>query len=331
MASAASRSSGNTDLYIGTMRVEIGLFGTQAKPGKEASFDTAGPNGGVLRYEQRGVPKPLDEATETAPDAPVLDALTGEDPGSDVPFPEDGNARAAMAAMDAGTVEGEFRQVLVEEGSAEVVEPDAVRRGVRLEDGRWVDCTDQLAAIVARTKLDRMEIVRCIDSTQVRRERVIGAYYIGAQDPKGAPVLRLLYEALRARREVAVVKYTTRSRQQLGVIVPHAKTGTLVLLSLVFAEDFREAPSKATLIQKAGVRADHVEVMGQLLEAMHGTIDVFDELRDEAISLREELRARALAGEMDAAVVEPVEVVEETPDLEEALGASLAAVRAGKL
>lgn len=334
MADPAKKSTANTELFIGTLKAPIGLFGTNAKPDKTQEFDTAGPNGGVLKYEQRGVETPMDEQTETAPDAPVRDALTGDaiakDPGSDAPPIEEAFPPAAAASNGAALVEGEFRQVLVEEGTGEVVEPEDVRKGVRLEDGRFIDCTDQLAAIVNRTKLDRMEVVATIDATQIRRERVTGSYYIGAQDPKATPVLRLLFESLKTRREVAVVKYTTRSRQQLGVIAPHAKTGTLVLLSLVWSEDWRAAPAKATAIAKVSVTDRQVGVMSQILAAMHDTVDVLDTLRDDAIKLREELKVRAEAGEM-AEVVEPLPAPVEAQDVEAQLEASLAAVKAGKL
>lgn len=339
MAKAAGRSSGNTELFIGTMKASVGLFGTQAKPEKTAEFDTAGPNGGVLKFEMRGVAAPVEKTETDQPDVPVhSDPLAGEI----VEAPSRGPAVAAefaagrVAAVAGGelhapaAVDGEFQRVLVEEGSGEIVEPDQMRRGVRLADGSFVDCTDQLAAIVERTKLDRMEIVKCIDSTQVRRERVVGSYYIGAQDADAAPKLRLLFEALRVRREVAIVKYTTRSRQQLGVIMPHVKTGTLVLLSLVFAEDFREPPAKAKAIAKAQVRESNVLGMAKLLAALHGRVDDLDELRDDAIALREELKARAEAGEMTT-LVEPLPVAEEDVDLEDALVASLDAVKAGKV
>lgn len=328
MAEAAKRSAANTDLYIGTLRASIGLFPTKAAPGEEQKFDTAGPNGGVLRYEKRAAEKPVGEETEVAatPVAPV-DALGGGGSGGG----SGGSVGGLFVGGNGAAVEGEFRQVLVEEGSDEEVKPDEVRRGVRMPDGRFIDCSDQIAAIEARTKLDRMDIVACIDSTLVRRERVLGSYYIGAQDTDAPPALRALYEALRRRRECAVVKYTTRSRQNLGVIVPHAKTSTLVLLTLVFVEDFREPPAKALSLGKAKITEQHVEMMSTLLGSLHDTADVFEDLRDDAIRLREELRARAEAGEMDAEVVEPLPESVEAQSLEAQLEASMAAMSAGKL
>lgn len=329
MAKASSKSSANTELYIGTLMAAVGLFGTQAKPEKTAEFDTAGPNGGVLRYEQRAVEKPVeDQAPADLAGVPVVGDPLGGDGDAMAAVAESGAAYSSPPVPATGTVEGGFRQVLVEEGTGVEVAPEDVRKGVRIEGG-FVDCTEQLDAIVARTKLDRIEVVRCIDSTQIRRERVVGAYYIGATDEKSPVVLRLLYEALRARREVAVVKYTTRSRQQLGVIAPHVKTGTLVLLSLVFSDDWREPPAKALTIARAEVRSVQVEAMAELLRLMHGTVEDVDALRDDAVALREELKMRALAGEMAAVVEAPVEAVEEP--IEDALAASLLAVRAGKV
>lgn len=348
MADAAKKSAANTTLYVGTLKASVGLFTTKADPAKTAKFDTAGPNGGTLKFEQRSVAVPVGE--EPAAEAPVV-----SDPLATRQEEERKLLELAHAAEDAALerefgvpmgriltpedlepatptlVDGEFRRVLVEEGSGQIVEADAVRRGVRREDGAFVDCTEQIAAIEERTKLDRIDIIRCIDGTRIRRERVLGSYYVGAQDAEAKAALKLLYDALRSRREVAIVKYTTRSRQQLGVIMPHAATGTLVLLNVVWAEDWRAAPSKATAIQKVAVPERQVLAMCKLLGALHGHVDDLDVQRDDAVALREELRARALAGEMDAEVVEPLPAAMPEPDLEGALEASLAAVRAGKV
>lgn len=358
MAKAASRSSKNTDLYVGTLKCSVALFGTQAKPGKEQQFDSAGPKGGKLKYEMRGAmapdpsPADLDETTPVQADPLAGDApdygrggmpntkldefIADRTPAAAALANEDSSTVAleeAAAAATVGLADGEYRQVLVEEGTGEVVEPEKVRKGIRLDDGRFVDCTEQLAAITERTKLERMDIVATIDSTRVGRAQVIASYFVGVQeatDMESAARLRLLFESLRARREAAVVKFTTGSRQQLGALVPHSKSGTLVLLTLVFAEDFREAPARAKVIQKAAVTEAHVEAMGRLLGALHDTPDVLDTLRDDAIAMREELKTRALAGEMDVQVVEPLPAAEPEFDLEAALEASLAQTTGGK-
>lgn len=332
MAEAAKKSSANTDLYIGTLKAAVGLFGTNAKPSGTPDFTTAGPNGGRLKYELRGAPAPAPaEPVETVPaEAGVSDPLATSEPVSlDIAERSTVTMELDEPSSAGALVDGEFRQVLVEEGSGEVVEADDVRKGVRLEDGRFIDCTDQLAAIEKRTKLDRIEVVKCIDSTRIRRQRVIGARYVGGQDPESIAKLALLWRSLHERREVAVVKYTLRKRQYLGVIEASAQAGALVLLDLVWSEDWRAAPAKAKLAD-VQVPVQQVAAMGALLGALHGTPDVLDELRDDAIALREELLARALAGEM-AEVVEPLPAVEADADIEAALEASIAAVTAGKV
>jgi DNA end-binding protein Ku len=199
---------------------------------------------------------------------------------------------------------------------------------VRLDNGSFVDLTEQIEAIEARTKLDEMRVIRFMDAGQIQRERVVASYYIGAADNAAPRPLRMLYEAMRAKRRVAIVKLTKRSRQTLGVITAHGRTKTLVLNEMIWMEDFREPPPKALAIREAVVTEREVRACCKLIEAMSDTREALDELRDDAIALREELRARAEAGEMDVTVVEPVPVADAQEDLEAALEASLAAVRA---
>lgn len=345
MAPAVKKSGANTRLLIGTLEAKVGLFGTNAKPsGLPKGWVTAGPSGGELKYEMRAAPAPVaEQGVEVAPVEPgASDPLaTGEIPaGLAEEFIEATSAsQASQAAIEeyhatpdanGALVAGQFEQVLVEAGTGEVVEHDDVRRGIRLDDGRFIDCTDQLAAIEMRTKLDRIEVVKCIDSTRIRRQRVLGARYVGGQDPESIAKLRLLYEGLKRRREVAVVKYTLRSRQYLGVIEADGRAGVLVLLDLVWSEDWRDVPAKAAAIAKVAVPEAQIDAMADLLGALHGTVDVLDELRDDAIALREELLALAQAGEMGD-VVEPLPADEPEVALEEALAASLAAVKGGKV
>lgn len=328
MAEAAKRVSIATTLKIGGVKVPIGLFSTVADPGKLAKFDTAGPNGGVLQARQLARPTPVDEVTE-APAQPVRSDPLADDPGSDVPLdvtagtPARASSPVAMPG-DVVAVAGEYARALVEDGSGAIVMPDEVRRGVRLEDGAFIDCTERLAQIDERTRLEAAEVVGFIDSTQIPRVRVKGAYYVGAMDDPMAPVaLRLLWEGLRTRRRGAVVKLTKRSRQSLGLITQFHDT--LVLLELVWSEDFRPAPARAMSIQAAQVTQGQVDTMLALIDAMSEPPSVVDTLRDDAIALREELKTQALAGELDVEIVD-AEVVDPADEVLAQLEASLAAV-----
>jgi hypothetical protein len=74
------------------------------------------------------------------------------------------------------------------------------RRGVRLEDGEFIDLTDELALIDERTKLDGMSVVCTVASASVPRERVRDAHWIASSDPQASRVLALLSRALKIGR-----------------------------------------------------------------------------------------------------------------------------------
>lgn len=320
MAPASSKAATRTTLVVAGIKAEVGLFTTEAKPSALADFDRAGPHGGKLVMETKAVEVKEDELS-AGDEAVRMDPLA-EDPGpiDEAPIEEPPAPKAVT--------EGEYRNVLVEEGTGEEVAPEQVRRGVRLDDGRFIDLTEQIDAIQERTKLDRMEVVSFFDIGQIQRERISGSYYIAAADKTAPHTLRALYEGMRKRRRAAIVKLTKRSRQSLGVIVASSKRKSLILHELIWQEDFRAAPEKALAIQQAIVSEREVAATCKLIDAMADTREALDELRDDAIALREELRARAEAGEMDVRVVEPVAVEAAEDDLEAALEASLAAISA---
>lgn len=326
-AKAATKAAVKTKLTVQQVEIEVGLYSAKQDPKELVKFDTAGPNGGKLKYEQRAVAKPPDEQTPE-PEAKG-DPLGERAKTAAANARETAERLEALAAEDAtesALVDGEFRQVLVEESTGEVVEADQLRRGVRLDDGRFIDCTDQLQAIEDETKLDEMRVVSFIDVGQVPRDRVLASYYVGTDDPDSLPALRLLRESMRAKRRVAVVRWSARSRQTLGVLVPGIDPqGRAVLkaLKLMWAEDFRDAPTRAHL-DAVTVSSAMIEQASQLVDAMSDTRESLDELRDEALALREELKARADAGEMDVEVVTPAQAEEPEADLSGQLAASLA-------
>jgi DNA end-binding protein Ku len=369
MASATKKASSLTTLKIGNVEVPVGLFSTVAKPGGVATFDTAGPNGGVLKAQSVARPVPVDDLPVDVPDEPVhSDPLADDEPSfaavapdesrwtaddvaavlgegfppgdepapvkpDDAPVsiermssdPEPPLIEPEWAQARATVVDGVYGRELVEEGSGVVVAPADVRRGVRLEDGRFIDCTARLAQIEKDTHLEQMQVIGFVDSTQVARYRVKGSQYVGAADETAPRALRIMLEGLKRTRRMALVKLTKRSRQTLGVI--GVARGVLILLELVWAEDFREPPARALRVQKEAVSEREVAMFADLVQAMAVPMSALDELRDDAIALREELRAQAEAGEIPEDVVD-AEVVGPADDLMAQLEASLAAAGA---
>lgn len=280
---AAPRGT-KTTLAFGLVSCPVALYKTTTDE-KNPTWDTAGPNGGVLRQRAVGV---AEEAPEEK-DSPI------EDPGSEAPpiSAEEAFARAAAEPAVATVT-----RALFEEGTGQQVEPDEVRRGIRREDGSFVDLTEGLEAITERTKLEEMRVADFIRVEEVRRERVTGSYYLAPDGPGAPKVVRLLFEAMRNTRRVAVVKWTKRSKQSVGVLVPDPRTSSLMVIEMCWAEDVREVPEKVLTPGQVELADGEVAVATQLVEAMCSTRAAsLDAQTDDARALRRELIARAEAGE----------------------------------
>lgn len=298
---AKTQRATNTTLAFGKVSANVSLYKTTGADVAEAEWDTAGPNGGKLRYKDVAAEKR--DVTADVGTAPA-DPLAG-DPGSDTPDDLGSRVAAQAASVPAETVErpeGELRRILVEEGdeAEREVTRDDIRRGVRRDDGKFIDLTTQLEAIEELSKLDECRIVSFIDVGQIDRARILGSYDIGANEPGAATTLRTLFEALRQTRRVGVVKFTKRSKQSLAVIAPHARRGTLVMIEVEWANRVREPHEKAAAIASAAFNPDEVEATASLIELMHGRVEELDKLRDDRVTQTAALLAAVEAGKVEA-------------------------------
>lgn len=199
-----------------------------------------------------------------------------------------------------------------------------VEHGVTTEQGEWVNLTESLAEIDARTKLDGIELAATVSSLDVPRERVRDAHYL-APAGEGAPkVLALLWQALRSQGAVGLVRWTKRTNQALGAIVARGQGADrhLVLLELEWSANMRKVPTRANLLPAfAGVTVHEEEAARKLVEAYREKPVVFESLRDERSGQRADLLEAARAGRKYAPPVE-----QETPAEASEFGVVLAAV-----
>jgi non-homologous end joining protein Ku len=207
-----------------------------------------------------------------------------------------------------------------------------VQQGIHLADGTWVDLTARLREVDERTKVEGLEVVATIATNAVPRERVRDSHYVATADAKTSKVLALLWHGLRSTDAAAVVRWTKKTAQTLGIVVARGSrdrnTAHLVLLELEWSENMRP-PGPRTLAPIA-VDVAHEEVVAarELVEAFGARPSVLDSLRDERLAKRAELLERARAGELEAYVppAAPVAPAEES-DLAAAFAASAAALR----
>jgi non-homologous end joining protein Ku len=197
-----------------------------------------------------------------------------------------------------------------------------VRHGVTTEAGGWIDLTEELEAIDARTKLDGMTLEATVASVNVPRERVRDVHYL-APAGEGAPkVLGLLWLALRAQQAVALVRWTKRTNQALGAIVARGEgvaNRHLVLLELEWAANMRAVPGRCLLPPVENLDAA-VHAARKLVEAYREPGQaIFEALRDERTGQRIELLEAARSGEHFEAPAE-----KDVPDEAAALADALA-------
>jgi non-homologous end joining protein Ku len=304
MAAAPSKSSARTTLKWGTIEVPIGLFKTTADPSKVAVFERGGPHGGRLELRAAVKSAQTPPAEPAKADPLALEARSPSIEASSEKWQPDAITTAKVSAKGGAAV-----PVLVEATTGDIVTAEQVRRGVfrplgEDEGEQFVDCTDALAHIEKLTALEVMEIQGAIDIGRVPRERVTGSYYVGTDGAGTLKVLELLAQAMTENRRALVVKWTKTQRQASGVLVPHKRGGTwtIVLLQLVWPEDWREVPLRAALgsgEEEERPTPAEFERASELIKAMADSSLLLEDQRDDALALREEVHELAMQGAVE--------------------------------
>lgn len=324
MAKTVDRISLRTTILWGRVKAPVALFKTTGES-KEKDFERAGPNGKpIVPFAKWNAEKEAEksatfaETLAAAPDplaaAPAeplapkqethFEPKTAEELESD---PETARAQAIAYAELMGTL-------WVEEGTEELVLPDEIRRGVRLEDGEFVDVTDQLARIDEETQLEEMRIISFIRIEQVPRARITRSYYLGHDAPGSSKLLKALYVGMKQTGRAAVVKWTKTSRQALGILRVDPKRDALVVLEVEWAGNWREPGDRVTQFQNAVLTDEEARAAELLVHAMADSVASLDELADDARALREELLVHAITGMVEGfTTLEHPEAEEDAP------------------
>lgn len=290
------KASVRTQFRLGELVVPAAMFKVIGDPPGKREYETAGPNGHPLRAV-----------------AAVGAAPEGETPKAD--------PLGVSPTSAPRSTPGEYRQVLVEETTGVEVPRDQVRRGIR-RDGTFVDLTEHLERIEEEAKLEAIEILTFIDRRNVPRERIVGSYFTALGGTLGLALARALLEAMRESGRVAVIRWTKRKGQTLGVLIPHA-SGALEALELAWAVQVRTPNAECLAHLRAEVTQGEVDQAVELIHEMSGKRADLDDLRDLRWQRIEELFVRAEEGELDDYKLEPEERPEEMADLEKLLADAL--------
>lgn len=270
----ASRISVNTTLKIGPIEAPIGLM------------KATGDSPKARKWEVRKVEEPKVEKAEQPKGTPL------------------GAATPQEVADSAVSAEKLAEQAL------STAAPEKPRKGILKDDGAFVDLTEEIEAIGERSRLEFMEIVSFIDARHVPRERILASYYVAGTAAEGdelaaAPVLQVLGAAMRETGRVAVARFSKKKGQTLGILTPR-RDGSLLLLELCFAEQWREPGPKALTHTHVEVKDSvHTQAVA-LVEAMAGRRDSLDGIADLRVQMEAELAEKAEAGEMDDYELPPI-------------------------
>lgn len=294
-----------TTLAWGAVRAPVALYKIDGDV-DEASFDT-------LREPEPAV----------VPDSPeeVELSLAEEGPGDPL----------GLVREDTVKLGGEALHRAAAEAFSASPEPPAQRparpkprKGIYREDESFLDLTEQLERIDEATQLDALTVVGFIRRERVSRMRIRGAYYLAGDGGTAPRALKALLHGMHATGRVAICKWTKRSRQAIGVVVPDREhPGAILVLELVFSANLREPSPRCFSHQQAELTEAEKKLAYQLVKAMTATADVVGALEDDAITQRAALRAAAEAGLVDAWEAPEVPNLAATEDIEAALRGSV--------
>lgn len=263
----------NTQIIVGAARADV-AFVKASSTAKEAKHETR-TVGDVVRSRQAA-----------APSAPTS--------GEGDPFGDD--FESAVEARN--TAMATLERAVEELGPIPVTaQTDKKQRGVTREDGTWVDLTDAFAAIDERTHLEGAAIETTVYLNTIPRMWVRDSYYIVPSGPDAVTFLGHLWLGLRETHSAALVRWTKRTAQYLGAIVPVGTTThpALVLLEIEWVANRKGMPQMARLdlglVPDAG-KATAIEAMRAMLRPPA----VIDNMRDERAAQREELITATRAG-----------------------------------
>ena len=178
----------------------------------------------------------------------------------------------------------------VRKDTGEHVDPEEVVRGFEIEQGRYVELTDEDIDRLDIELTHSIDICDFVDLEEIDPIYFRKSYYLLPQDGAEKPY-RLLVKALEQTGKVAIAKVVIRKKQHLAALRPYE--GLLLLETMYFADEVRKPDSVET---KGELRKAEVEMAKALVENLSDRFDPSkydDTYRKDLLEL---LRAKAETG-----------------------------------
>lgn len=230
-----------------------------------------------------------------------------------------------------------FRQVHREDGgrirfrrfcSIEDIEVpyEDIAKGYELPGGEVVVLTEEDMADLPLPTTRNIEVVQFCPADQVD-PIMFNRSYFAEPETAGARAYCLLRDAMEQSGKVAIAKVALRQRESLSVL--RVRDGVLVLETLLWPDEVRETDF-AFLDDDVEVRPQELRMASSLIDSMTVDFDPDEYHDDYREALQEVVNAKIEGRE----ILQPepgAEVASEPSSLADALRASLAAAKGGKL
>ena len=213
----------------------------------------------------------------------------------------------------------------VAEGSDDEVAYDDIVKGYEVHKGEFVIVTPDELEAVAPGRSSTIDIEDFVDLADIDPMYYERTYYVGPANDAAARTYRLLVDAMADTGKAAVGRFVMRTKEYLAAL--RADDGLLVLETLFFADEIRDAHDVVGPVKRAKVGDREQRIARQLIDSMATEWDptrYADTYRERVLDLIE----RKASGE-EVVVTAPEERAP-VLDLMAALEQSLDAARQGK-
>jgi DNA end-binding protein Ku len=213
----------------------------------------------------------------------------------------------------------------VAEGTDKEVAYDDIVKGYEVHKGEFVIVTPDELEAVAPGRSSTIDIEDFVDLTDIDPMYYERTYYVGPANDAAARTYRLLVDAMADTGKAAIGRFVMRTKEYLAAL--RADDGLLVLETLFFADEIRDARDAVGAVKRAKVGDRELRIARQLIDSMATDWDptrYADTYRERVLDLIE----RKAKGE-EIVVSEP-EQRAPVLDLMAALEQSLDAARQGK-
>jgi DNA end-binding protein Ku len=197
---------------------------------------------------------------------------------------------------------------------------DNIVKGYEVEKGRYVIFSDEELEAIGKAIAGSVEVVQFVDASEIDPIYYRSSYYLGPEK-SGIKAYKILLEALKQKKMVAIAKVAIRERDYLATL--RAEDDVIVMETMFWPDEIRE-PAFEELQEEVKVTKEERKMAEMIIENLSGTFDP-SAWHDESREAVEAMAQRKLEGHevVTPESPQPTGVV----DLMDALRASVEATK----